>query len=144
MAHGARTLQYVDQTPRPLFGLSLAEACAVLVAFYLARQVLPHALLRGTAALVPPAFLWGALLLTHRVRWEAFGDQLYGFAVRRVLGWPRITPWPYALIEVDGFTRDALTEEQQDVRLIARLQGMLASLGAGAAVQLLVTNQSLG
>lgn len=142
MAHGCKTLQHVDETPRPLFGLSMLEAGAVFVAYALAHKVLGHTA-RGVLALAPPLALWGVLVLTHKVRVEPRLEQMYGYLTRRALGWPRTTGRPHAILEVDGFTRDALTPEQQDLRLIGRLQGVLAGLGAGGAIQLLVTNDAL-
>lgn len=142
MAHRATTLTYVDETRRPLFGLSFVEAGVVLVAYIVAHKILGTAW-RGTAALVVPALLWLVLVATHKVRVESYVGQVYGYLTRRALGAPKIAARQHAVIEVDGFTREALTEDEQDSRVINRLQALIASLGAGGAVQLLVTNKPL-
>ncbi len=142
MAHHAQTLQYADEKTRPLFGLSFVEAAAVVVVYTLARAILPRALLRGVAPLIPATLTWLTLVLTHQVRVEPYIFQMYGFLARRVLGQSKTTSRVHTILEVDGFTRDALTDEDQDLRLVGRLQGLLAALGAGGALQLLVINNA--
>jgi len=142
MAHHAQTLQYADEKTRPLFGLSFVEAPAVVVVYALAHAILPRALLRGVAPLIPAALTWLTLVLTHQVRVEPYIAQMYGFLVRRLFGEIKTKARVHTILEVDGFTRDALTEEDQDLRLVGRLQGLLAALGAGGALQLLVINNA--
>ncbi len=142
MAHHATTLQYADERSRPLFGLSMVEALGVVLVYGVGHKLLPHDLLRGVAPLIPAALTWLTLVLSHQVRVEPYISQVYGSLVRRLLGQPTTTPRTHTILEVDGFTRDALTDEEQDLRLIGRLQGLLAALGGGGAVQLLVINNA--
>lgn len=142
MARHAATLQYVDELPRPLFGLSFLEGAIVLVAYALARKIVPHTLLHGAAPLLPATLVYLGLVLRHQVRTEPYLAQVHGFLVRRLLGPPRRPPRVHTILEVDGFTREGLTDDEQEVRLINRLQLLFASLGGGGAVQLIVVNRT--
>jgi len=143
MAHGAKTITAVDETPRPFFGLSLFEALACIGAYILAQRLYPHLHGIGTFLLfVPPLALGALFVATHKVRVEPYLAQLNGFLLRKLAGQGVVKPRAHRVIEVDGFTRAALTEDEQDTQVIWRLQQQLAALGAGGDMELLAVKRS--
>ncbi len=146
MAHRAKTLSGVEEVARPFFGLSLGEIIACIGSYILAQRVLPPP--TGLAVLLP--FIPGLLLsgickLGHKVRVEPYLAQLNGFLLRRLGGQPapdKIRAVPHRVIEVDGFTREALTEDEQDHQVIWRLQQQLAALGQGGELEMLAVKES--
>lgn len=142
MAHHARTLTGIDETPRPFFGLSLVEMLGCVIVYIVGSKIVGHA--AGLAALVPfiPAVgLAGVCMLTHKVRVEPYLAQLNNYVMRR-LSTVTATDVPHRIIEVDGYSLDALDESDQDNQVIWRLQQQVASLGAGAMLQMLVVKDS--
>ena len=140
MAYGAHTLQFADESRR-IMGITVPQWGAVVFALLEVKHLFP-ALLRGEAHLAVAGVVWLAFFVTHGVRREPHLWYLLGYAMRRTLGPTAVRPQPYVILEIDGYTRDALTEEQQDIRLVGRLQHVVAALGPGASLQIIVTNES--
>lgn len=142
MAHHSHTLQFADDSNRYLFGLTLGQTVAVVALYLLVKDRFPT-LLHGLGALAAALGLWGLCRLTAGVRREPYVAQLAGYLVRRLLGPSRAgRPRPHVILEVDGYTRHALTEDEQDIRLIDRLQRIVAAACPTGALQLIVTNQA--
>ncbi len=141
MAARCISLQYGDETARPLFGLSFPEAVVVVLAYQGVHRLL-GSLGHNALALVPAVGVYLLLLATHHVRSEPYGQQIHAYLLRRVLGQPRRTSRSYSMLEVDGFTREALTEEEQSLRLISHLQTLIASLGKGGVLQFIAQSTS--
>jgi len=143
MAHRAQTLIGVEETARPFFGLALPEILGCIGVYIAAQHLLPTG--RGLVALAPfiPALLLAlGMKATHRVRVEPYLAQLNGFLLRRLCGQGISAERPHRIIEVDGFTREALTEDEQDHQVIWRLQQQLAALGHGGELELLAVKES--
>jgi len=136
MASGCESLQYGDEKARPLFGLSFAEAAVLVLVYEVAHSALGK-VAHGLLALGPPAVLWGILVLGHQVRMEPVVSQLFSYLQRRLLPKVPESTRRFVILEVDGFTRDALTDEEQDIRLIKRLQTLLTSLGTRGTLQMI-------
>lgn len=141
MAHKAQTLQFADESNRYLFGLTIWQTAAVIAAYLLVKRVCPG-LAHGLAPIAAAVALWGLFRLAQGVRREPYAGQLVGYLLRRVAGTATSTARPHTIIEVDGYTRDALTEEEQDVRLVGRLQQLVAAACPTGAIQLIVTNRA--
>ena len=142
MAARCISLQYGDETARPLFGLSFPEAVVVVLAYQGVHHLL-GSLGHNALALVPAVGVYLLLLATHHVRSEPYGQQIHAYLLRRVLGQPkRSGQRAYSMLEVDGFTREALTEEEQSLRLISHLQTLIASLGKGGVLQFIAQSTS--
>jgi len=147
MAHNSKTLAGIDETARPFFGLSLLEMIGCVLVYVLAGKIVGHATgLGGLLPFVPAVLLAVTLKLGHKVRVEPYLAQLNGYLTRRVssptsgpAGGPDV---PHRVIEVDGYSLDALEASDQDNQVIWRLQQQVAALGAGAMLQLLVVKES--
>jgi len=146
VAHKAKTLIGVEEAVRPFFGLSLGEMIACVGSYIVAQRVLPPP--TGLVVLlpfIPGLVLAGVLTLGHKVRVEPYLAQLNGWLLRRLGGQPHDRPVrgvPHRIIEVDGFTREALTEDEQDHQVIWRLQQQLAALGRGGELEMLAVKES--
>lgn len=141
MAYGATTLQFADDKLRVLFGMTLPQTVAVVGSWQAVLHLEPH-LLGGFGGVAAGGLVLGACKLTDGVRREPRLAHLGGYLVRLVLGPGTIKEARHIILEVDGYTRDALTEEEQDTRLANRLQTIIASIGPGGAYQILVTNNA--
>jgi len=142
VAHGSRTLAGIDETARPFFGLSLLEMIGCVLVYVLAGKIVGHTTgLGGLLPFVPAVLLALTLKLGHKVRVEPYLTQLNGYVTRRFSS-TRSADIPHRVIEVDGYSLDALDASDQDNQVIWRLQQQVAALGAGAMLQLLVVKQS--
>ncbi len=141
MAYGCRTLAFADDKTRVLFGLTVPQTVAVVGSWQGVLHLEPH-LLGGFGGVAAGGLVMGVCKLTDGVRREARLAHLGGYLVRLVLGAGKITTTRHIILEVDGYTRDALTEDEQDTRLANRLQTIIASIGPGGAAQILVTNNA--
>ncbi len=141
MAHHSQTLSFVDDSNRYLFGLTIGQTVGVVGVYLLIHNRFPT-LLHGLGGLVAGVALWGLFRLSQGVRREPYAAQLGGYLLRRLLGPAKTKARPHVILEVDGYTRDALTEEEQDIRLIERLQRIIAGACPTGAVQIIVTNRA--
>ena len=141
MAYGATTLQFADDKLRVLFGMTVPQTVAVVGAWQGVLHLEPH-LLGGFGGVAAGGLVLGVCKLTDGVRREPRLAHLGGYLVRLVLGPRKTKETRHIILEVDGYTRDALTEEEQDTRLANRLQTIIASIGPGGAARILVTNNA--
>jgi len=141
MAYGAETLQFADDRLRVLFGMTLPQTVAVVGTWQGVLHLEPH-LLGGFGGVAAGGLVLGVCKLTDGVRREPRLAHLGGYLARLALGAPTDKQARHIILEVDGYTRDALTEEEQNTRLANRLQIIIASIGPGGAAQILVVNTS--
>ena len=141
MAYGSSTLMFADDKLRVLFGMTLPQTVAVAGSWQAVLHLEPH-LLGGFGGVAVGGLVMGVCKLTDSVRREPRLAHLGGYLVRLVLGPGTIKEARHIILEVDGYTRDALTEDEQDTRLANRLQTIIASIGPGGAAQILATNNA--